>query len=292
MTAIDIESYLRRLGISDAGPPSARGLRALHAAHVERIAYEALDIQLGRLTSIDPADSVERITARGRGGYCYHLNGAFSLLLQALGYEVVWHRAGVQNPADPAPPGAVRANHLALTVHGLPSDDCPSGVWIADAGLGDALHEPLPLHEGTYAQGPFHYRLRHSEVEPGGWRLDHDPQGSFVGMDFAPRRATLDDFAERHVFLSTSPESGFVRTCAVQRRDAGGVDALTGCLLRRLGDGGTTRIIERQAEWFEALGDVFGLALTDLDGTARDALWSRVRTAHEAWLHRTAESDA
>jgi N-hydroxyarylamine O-acetyltransferase len=282
---LDTTGYLERLRITDPGEPSAAALRALHAAHVERVAYEALEIQLGRPTTVDPHEAADRIVRRHRGGYCYHLNGSFSLLLTALGYDVVWHRAGVENRAHGGPPGAEIANHLALTAHGLPSADSPSGAWLVDVGLGDALHEPLPLREGEYVQGPFRYRLRRSEVEPGGWRFDHDERGSFVGMDFRPQRATVEDFRERHLFLSTSPSSGFVRTCSVQRRDRDGVDMLTGCVLRRVGDGaGPPRTLDRQAEWFDALADVFDLPLHDVDAAARHALWAHVRAAHEAWL--------
>lgn len=281
---LDLDGYLGRLGIDHpGGRPSVGGLRALHTAHVERVAYEALHVQLGQVTTVDPYESADRIVRQRRGGYCYHLNGAFSLLLAALGYQVVWHRGGVQNRSQPTPPGAT-GNHLALTVCGLPAEECPSGNWLVDVGLGDALHEPLPLQDGVYQQGPFSYRLRPSDVEPGGWRLDHDAQGSFAGMDFRPSRATVDDFAERHVFLCTSPESGFVRTCTVQRRDASGVDALTGCVLRRLGDvNGEPRVLDNQSEWYEALADVFGLPLTDVDDAARDRLWARVYAAHETW---------
>ena len=285
MTRLDAAAYLRRLGLADGGEPSVASLRALHRAHVERVAYEALEIQLGRPTTIEPLESAERIVARHRGGYCYHLNGAFALLLDALGYDVTWHRAGVQNHTDPRPVGAAIANHLALTIRGLPAPESPSGEWLVDVGLGDALHEPLPLHEGSYVQGPFRYGLRPSEVEPGGWRFDHDPRGTFAGMDFRAGRATTDDFAARHAFLSTSPESGFVRICAVQRRDAGGVDMLTGCVLRRL-DGADLpgRVLETPDEWFAALRDVFDLPLDDVDAVARAALWARVRAAHEEWL--------
>ncbi len=280
----DLRAYLNRLGVRDFGPPDAIALRRLHAAHVERVAYEALDIQLGRLTSIDPGDSVHRIARQGRGGYCYHLNGAFSVLLRALGYEVRWHRAGVQNRNDPCPPGAAIANHLALTVHGLVTGDCPSGVWLVDAGLGDALHEPLPLHEGSYVQGPFRYQIRRSATEPDGWRFEHDRRGSFTGMDFTPRGATLADFAHRHQFLSRSPRSSFVRTATVQRRDASGADILTGCVLRRLaGTRSQDRTLDTQADWFSALADIFGLHLTDLDAAARNALWARVHQAHQTW---------
>jgi N-hydroxyarylamine O-acetyltransferase len=289
MPRLDKDGYLQRLGIADPGEPSVAGLRALHAAHVERVAYEAIEIQLGRPTTVDPYESAERIVARHRGGYCYHLNGAFSLLLSELGYDVVWHRAGVENRADPGYAGPDRANHLALTVHGLPSEDCPSGSWFVDAGLGDALHDPLPLYEGEYVQGPFRYRLRPSEIEPRGWRFDHDPRGSFVGADFRAARATVEDFAERHAFLSTSPQSGFVTTCSVQRRDTRGVDKLTGCVLHRIeGSPSRPRTIDTPSEWFEMLDEVFDLPLHDVDAAARDALWTRVLAAHQAWLTQRA----
>jgi N-hydroxyarylamine O-acetyltransferase len=278
---LDTAAYLRRLRLEHPGPPSVEGLHALHAAQVERIPYEALEIQLRQPTTVDPHDSARRILQRHRGGYCYHLNGAFSLLLDALGYDVVWHRAGVSDGA----PGTEIANHLALTVHGLPSEDSPSGGWFVDAGLGDALHHPLPLHEGTYTQGPLTFGMRPSEAEPGGWRFDHDPRGAFVGMDFRAARATVADFAARHEILSTSPESSFVRTAVVERRDGGGVDSLHGCVLRRIdGAGSPSCTIETQAEWFQALADVFDLPLTDVDAAARGALWRRVWAAHEAWL--------
>jgi N-hydroxyarylamine O-acetyltransferase len=282
--SLDVTAYLERLRIADPGPPSVGGLRALHAAHVERIPYEALEIQLGRPTTVDPSESARRILDRRRGGYCFHLNGAFSLLLRALGYDVVWHRAGVQgSPASPA--GAGAANHLALTVHGLRSDDCPSGDWLVDTGLGDALHTPLPLREGIYVQGPMTFAMRPSAAEPGGWRLQHDPRGSFFAMDFRAARATVRDFVARHEVLSTSPESSFVRTCSVQRRDADGVDSLRGCVLHRDGlAGSSARMVETPDAWFSALRDVFDLPLTDVGAADRDRLWRRVHAAHVAWL--------
>jgi arylamine N-acetyltransferase len=281
---LDVAAYLRRLRIDDPGPPSVEALHALHRAHVERIPYEVLEIQLGRPTTVDPHESAARMLGRHRGGYCYHLNGAFSLLLDALGYDVVWHRAGVENHGEAVPPGPDRANHLALTVHGLPSDACPSGDWLVDVGLGDALHEPLPLHAGTYVQGPLTFAIRPSVVEPGGWRLDHDPRGAFAGMDFRAARATTADFEDRHEVLSTSPESSFVRACSVERRDARGVDTLTGCVLRRHGfDAVAPRTLQTADEWFGALRDVFDLPLDDVDAAARAALWTRVRAAHESW---------
>ncbi|MEV7807500.1 arylamine N-acetyltransferase [Microbispora sp. NPDC088329] len=282
-----VEDYLRRLGLRSSGPPSVEELFRLQTAHVERVPYENLEIWLGRPTTVDPAESWRRIM-RGRGGYCFHLNGAFSVLLRLLGYAVSRHVGGVQGSAE-APAGAA-GNHLALTVSGLPTDANPGGRWLVDAGLGDAIREPLPLVEGVYRQGPFTYAMRRSEAEPGGWRFDHDHRGSFTGMDFRPESAEMSAFEAKHEHLSTSPESGFVRVASVQRRDAAGVDLLRGLVLTRVGlppaDGGpgTSVTLERREDYFAALADVYGMTLDDASSAEKDALWSRLLAAHEEWL--------
>jgi N-hydroxyarylamine O-acetyltransferase len=133
------DAYLARLGL-DAEPPSVDALFAIHRAHVERVAYETLWIHVGQSWSVDVDESVARIATQRRGGYCFHLNGALSELLRALGYEVVRHVGGVHGPDGPAEDAM--SNHLVLTVDGLPNDANPEGVWYVDAGLGDALYEP------------------------------------------------------------------------------------------------------------------------------------------------------
>ncbi len=275
LTDAMVDRYLRRLGVDRPGRPTTEGLFALHRAHVERVPYENLEIQLGRPTTIEPVDSVRRILA-GRGGYCFHLNGAFAALLTALGYRVTWHVAGVQ--PTPAAPAGANANHLALTV------ECEGGRWFADTGLGDALHEPLPLSEGTYRQGPFAFGLAPSAAEPGGWRFGHHPQGSFLGMDFRQEPADRADFLDRHTWLSTSPDSPFVHRACAQRRDADGMDGLRGLALSRTDATGRTETeLLDPAEWFTALADVFGLTLAEIGRADRDRLWRKVHAAHLDW---------
>ena len=278
----DIDQYLARLGVDHPGPPSVAGLRALHRAHVERVPYENLEIQLGRPTSVSGLESARRIAA-GRGGYCFHLNGAFALLLSALGYGVRRHRGGVQGRGEPKAPGAT-GDHLALSVHALPTRDNPEGMWFADVGLGDALHEPLPLRAGEYLDGPFRFTLAPSTVEFLGWRFTHDPTGSFTGMDFRADLATEADFADRHGWFSQDERSPFVRVATAQRRDAQGVDVLRGLVYERRPATGTARELSTAAEWYGVLADVFGLTLVDVPAAERDALWRRVNGAHHAWL--------
>jgi N-hydroxyarylamine O-acetyltransferase len=277
-----LDPYLARLGVADPGEPSRDGLFALHRAQVERIAYENLDIQLGRPQGIDPAESIRRILA-GRGGYCFNLNGALATLLAALGYDVTWHRGGVHGEAVPYPDEY--GNHLAVTV------DLDGETWMVDAGLGNAHHEPMLLAEGEHRQGPFAFRLDQVAAPDGTavWRFAQDPSmatNSFLAMDFSPAPARWTDFLPKHVELSTSPTSSFVKALQVYRRDARGVDNLLGCMLHRYegGDAHTERELSSSAEWFDAMTDLFGLNLAALGDDDRERLWKRVRTSHEEWL--------
>jgi N-hydroxyarylamine O-acetyltransferase len=275
------DAYLVRLGLA-AEPPSADALVRLHRAQTERVAYETLWIHLGERWGIEPAESAARVATRRRGGYCYHLNGAFSVLLEALGYEVVRHVGGVHGP-DGAADDAM-TNHLVLTVHGLPSSANPRGDWYVDVGLGDAMHEPLPLVADRYRQGPFELVLEETPGGVGDWHLTHDPAGSFTGMSWRAAPTGMHAFADRHEWLSSSPESGFVRVLTAQRRDAGGVDILRGLRLTRVGNHAAETTLASRAELVEALGDVFGLDVGHVDRGAWDGLWARVEAAHLAWV--------
>jgi N-hydroxyarylamine O-acetyltransferase len=237
----------------------------------------------GPALGIDVAGSVRRVAREGRGGYCFHLNGAFATLLRHLGYRTTLHVGGPHGPGGATPEDLT--SHLALTVAGLPSPDNPEGRWLVDAGLGDGLYEPLPLRPGTYRQGTFTFGLEVAAGPVGDWTLTHDPRGSFTAMTFCQRPATMADFAARHRHLSTSPESGFVRTVTAQRRDAAGADVLRGLVLTRVDEPERSGewVIDDRAEWFSTLADRFHLDLSRADDAARDRLWASARASHRAW---------
>jgi N-hydroxyarylamine O-acetyltransferase len=75
------DAYLERLGL-EAEPPSVDALQRLHRRQVERVPYETMWIHAGERWTIDLDSAVERIALHRRGGYCFHLNGAFSELLR------------------------------------------------------------------------------------------------------------------------------------------------------------------------------------------------------------------
>jgi arylamine N-acetyltransferase len=171
-----------------------------------------------------------------------------------------------------------------LSVAGLPTDDNPSGEWYVDVGLGDALHEPLPLRAGTYVQGPFTLALDETCNGIGDWHLTHDPAGSFGGMSWWSAPAAMDAFADRHRFLSTDPDSGFVKVLAVQRREATGVHILRGLTLSRIGTGASQRDIASRDDLLDTLAEVFLLDVRTREPSQLDLLWSKLASGHEAWV--------
>ena len=270
-------AYLERLGVdARKGEVDAPTLAAIQRAQVTTIPYENVDIYRGRPPGIDPVACVERLVG-GRGGYCYHQNGALVMLLRWLDADVTRHISGVQGRASAGP--HLNANHMGVTVR------TPDGAgWLVDAGLGDGPATPLPLTWGGHDQDGFTYRLEPSTLDEHGWRFDHDSRLSFVGVDFAPAAVTTDAFRAMHVELSTDPGSPFVRQVTAQRRVEGGVEVLRGCVYTVVRPGGTeSRDVESGSEWWEIVIDHFGLAYGDVRAEERTAVWGRVRESHEAW---------
>jgi arylamine N-acetyltransferase len=274
-------AYLERLGVdARPGEVDAKALVALQRANLAAVPYENLDIVRGQPPGIDPVACARRIVS-GRGGYCFHLNGGFSALLEWLGIDVTRHLAGVQGRQAAEPPGP-NGNHLGLTVS-LESDE-GRHEWLVDVGLGDGPPEPLPLVPGTYEQHGLGFALGPSPLAPGGWRLEHDPRGAWILFDMAPGNATTADFASMHVTLSTSPESGFVRIATVMRRTGARLEVLRGCVFtERNGAEARERDVETAEEWWGLVLDRFGLDYRDLSAADRADLWQRVRATHEAW---------
>ncbi|MFI8230941.1 arylamine N-acetyltransferase [Streptomyces sp. NPDC085900] len=273
-------AYLARLGV-EAAPPSVPAMHLLVRRHAERVPYETLWITAGEAWNIDSYEAAARIALHGRGGYCYHMNGGLGLLLSSLGYAVRGHVGGVHGPEGPR--ASAMGNHLVLTVEGLPSETNPGGVWYVDNGLGDALHDPLPLAAGTHEQPPFVLGLE-QDAERSQWHLTHDPGGGFTGMTWTTAQARLADFEAQHEWLSTSPQSPFVQVPMAERRDATGADVMRGLVLSRIGDGARTHEpVPRRAEWFGLLADLFGLRLHALPAETREQLWINVCSAHRRW---------
>ena len=142
-----VTRYLARLGLSRDLAPTVETLVELQRRHQDAVPYENLAIMLGRPDSTDPTQTLERVAAGGNAGYCFHQNGAFEIVLRALGFAVERRFGQVQGRPFP------RLNHLVLLV------TIDGRRWWPDLGLGDAIREPVEVIAGEIRQGPFRYEI-------------------------------------------------------------------------------------------------------------------------------------
>ncbi len=244
----------------------------LHRAWRTRVPYENLDIQLGRPIRLTPEALLDKFGRRGRGGFCFEMNGALALLLRSTGFPVDIVEAGVLR--------AVRGeeawgNHVALLV------TAGGERWLADTGIGDAFLEPLPLRAGVHRQGDLEYRLEHLDAET--WRMHHHPGGTVGSYDFRTRPRALADFADPCRELATSPASPFVRVLVAQHHRDGHELALRSREVTTSGpDRSSRRVLATIDEFVETLR-AFEIPTADLGRDGIETLWERSGTQHAAW---------
>ena len=264
-----VARYLSRIGLPTDLAPTAETLAVLQRRHLDAVPYENLAIVLGRPDSTDPGQALERIAAGGNAGYCFHHNGAFEVVLRALGFAV--ERRSGQVRGRPTP----RLNHLVLLV------TIDGRRWWPDLGLGDALRDPVEVVAGEIRQGPFRYEI--TDVGEERWTFLHDPAaGSFAALDVRPSHPADAEVAAAHRELSTPPDGRFTQVLVVSRRDDTGADVLRGIRYQRAGDGAFTRDLTSYGDWRAAL-ESLGVSLAGVTGDELRSLHARMLAAHEEW---------
>ncbi|MCW1431319.1 arylamine N-acetyltransferase family protein [Novosphingobium sp. JCM 18896] len=271
MTTTDprLASYLDRIGRAAVPTLDAAGLLQVLAAHRQAIAFENLDIPLGRGIAVDGDSVFDKLVARRRGGYCFEQNRLFSDMLAALGFanRPLLARVWLQAVPGVTPP----RTHVLLLV------DVGGEDWIADAGFGGSFVPPLRLVDGAEGHTPdgAAHRLRRLMPEDGmagEWLLeragpvaatdgrsapheDWQPQYSFELGQVAPI-----DLEQANHWTSTRAETRFTTLHVVSRVLPDGFAAMSDRRLTIYRGGETEfRAIEDAAEYATTLRDVFGL---------------------------------
>ncbi len=242
-------AYLRRIG---AGPPRVldeTALGALHRAHLMTVPFENLSIHLGEPISLDRDDLLGKIVEERRGGFCYELNGAFALLLEALGADVTRVAARVHGDGGFGPP----FDHLALVVR-LPG----GGRWLADVGFGS--HSTYPVrYDSREEQDDPAGRFRLVDAEAGDVDVLKDGQPQYRMEE---RQRSLADFVPTCWWQQTSPQSHFTRSTICSRLTADGRISLSGrTFIRTSGAERTERQLHTDEDVLAAYRHHFGLVL-------------------------------
>jgi N-hydroxyarylamine O-acetyltransferase len=244
--------YLERIHYHGPVAPSIELLRRLHVAHLLAIPFENLSIHLGEPIVLDDEALSEKIVRRGRGGFCYELNGLFAALLRALGFQVTMLSASVMGANGEYGP---EFDHMALMV-------TLEERWLADVGFGDAFRAPLLMDApGEQVEGRRAYR-----IDPVGERsvvMQGDEGGTWRAQySFSLEPRVYGDFESMCRYHQTSPESHFTqrRVCSLATPD--GRITISGTkLLVTKGEERQERELADQREYVAALREHFGIDL-------------------------------
>jgi len=267
-----LADYLTRIDYQGPIAPDLECLKAIHRQHLLHIPYENLDVQLERPLDLDTERIFEKIVRRGRGGWCYEMNGLLDWALREIGFDVTRMIGGVGRCEQG---DEVLGNHLVLSVElGDP--------YVADVGLGNGLVEPIPLREDRFRQDHREFRL-----EPLGgdlWRFHNSVGAIPADFDFIFAQADESLLAKSCESLQSDPESMFRQNLICQRLQPDGIHLLLGRVLVFLTEQGSEKTILNSAqELRESLSNVFGLD----DPDAPD-LWPGVVARHEALFGESA----
>ncbi|MGY1839572.1 MULTISPECIES: arylamine N-acetyltransferase family protein [unclassified Modestobacter] len=263
---LQLAAYLARIG--HAGPVAATGatLHALHRAHVATIAFENVDVVLGRSPAVDLAGVQAKLVGGGRGGYCYEHATLFAAVLEEAGFRVQRLLARVGgNQFRPRP-----RTHMALHVRG---DD---GDWLADVGFGNALLEPLRWGDaGWHRQGGWRYRMAGGPENT--WQVEQqtgDRATSLYSLVDEPVHAS--DVLMANHFTATHPSSPFVGQLVAIRKDDDSFVRLRGVTRRvERPDGSAEEEQLSPAQAVTALREEIGVRLSDADARALEAALTR-----------------
>jgi DNA-binding LacI/PurR family transcriptional regulator/arylamine N-acetyltransferase len=254
---LDLAAYLDRIGCSGDLPPTAETLRVLHRAHVAAIPFENLDVVLGRGIGVELHRVADKLVRQRRGGYCYEHGSLLGAVLEHLGFRV--QRMFARVGPDPAVPN--RRSHLCLAV------EADGRRWLADAGFGSGLLEPIPLAEGEpRQQGAWTFDV--ARTPDGRWTLRERQGDAWVAL-YTVGEEPLHwvDVDVANFETSTNPRSPFTHRPIAVRRTEETVDRLLGRELTVTSPEGSvvTRRLDDDEAFVAELVGRFGLP----EGTAR-----------------------
>ncbi len=206
-TTIDLPAYLARVGYSGDLSPTLETLRGLHLAHASRIPFENLNVLMGLEIRLDPESLQAKLVRDRRGGYCFEQNGLFAYVLEQVGFTVTRLSGRVRFMNDRVLP----RTHMALKV------DVEGASWLADVGFGGwGMLLPIPLEAGpVVSQFAWSYRLAR---EGDAWVLQsplEDGWRDLYAFTLEPHLPV--DYEPGNYFVSTHPQSIFVRSLLAQR---------------------------------------------------------------------------
>ncbi|MEQ9402321.1 MAG: arylamine N-acetyltransferase [Cyclobacteriaceae bacterium] len=255
-TPIDVEAYLKRLGVSRE-EPSLNALRKMHSAHVHTIPFENLDIHYTRKIQLDYKKIFNKLVTEKRGGFCYELNGLFYHLLSHLGYQC--HIASAQMRKDSGD-FSPDFDHMIIIL------TLEERNFLVDVGFGNSFSYPKELATNVVQMDYTTY-----------WKFEKDPDENFLlrysddttvfhtKYRFNTSEKQIIQFMEMCEFHQTSEASSFTQKKLITIKTREGRVTLTDRKLKITRLGETTEMtILNEDEFLSKLEQYFGISWQQL----------------------------
>lgn len=254
----DRQAWLNRIGYRGSLEPTLDSLNGLIFAHSCAIAYETLDIMLGRTPRLDLASLQSKMIEGGRGGYCLEQNMLFREGLRSFGYRATSLQGRVVRGLDiDAPRPAI---HMLLQI------ELPEGPHLADVGFGNLAPTcALLLEEGKQQATP-HEPMRFIDV--GGELTLQARLGDGWGHIYRviPYPRYDGEYEITNWYTATHPDTPYRSNiiAAIPGPDRSRVTLFNRRVTVRHANGDASRrVLSSPAEFRSLLRDIFGLKLSD-----------------------------
>jgi N-hydroxyarylamine O-acetyltransferase len=209
---LNLDSYFARINYKGSREISEGTLRDIHIAHTLKVPFENLDVFYRRPILLDGASLYKKIVKEKRGGYCFEMNGIFSLVLQEMGFKVANLLAKV----------TIDGIHYTTKTHQAILVETEGTKWLADVGFGnDGIIAPLILEENT-EQKQFAHTYRLITDSTLGYVLQKKNENGYYPLyAFTLDACSPEDFLMSNHFTATFPESFFLtmRMCTMPTKD-------------------------------------------------------------------------
>jgi len=209
---LNLDPYFERINYTGSTDITEDTLRDIHIAHTLNVPFENLDVFYRRPIRLDETSLYNKIVKNRRGGYCFEMNGIFSIVLKKLGFKVTNLLARVTMDG---------INYTTKT-HQTIMVEVGGKRWLIDVGFGnDGIIAPLLLEEGTEQEQFAHtYRLiTHSKF---GYALQKKTEDKYNHLyAFTLDECDPEDFLMSNHFTATFPESFFIimRMCTMPTKE-------------------------------------------------------------------------
>ena len=245
-----LSDYCDRIGYEGSPTADLASLTRLMRNQLFSVPFENLDVQAGKIVSLEPEDIVRKIVYQPRGGYCYEVNGLFAMALSAIGIDYFF--VGARPMFYPA---RRPKTHMVVIAK------INNKQYLCDCGFGSyGIRAPMALDEinQTITQDDDNFRLVCDDGK--NYVMQALVNGEWVnqyGFDLYPYE--MLDFVPANFFNSKHPDAIFVQKLLVVKHNPAGRKILLGNSLKVIENGEVTVSEILDGDVGKVLRNEFGL---------------------------------